>query len=124
MKSKTTLTLIEQLLMLLFFAAAAAICLRIFVYSSGVSEDNRRLSAAVSLAETAAELWSEGDGSDAAAALWGGTVRNGVYTAEPDGLTLTVTPQDSGAALLGAAEVRVYDGETLLLTLPVRWQLP
>ena len=124
MNNKTTLTLMEQLLMLLFFAAAAAICLQIFVYSHRVSEDNRRLSAAVSLAENAAELWSAGNGDSAVVEeLWSGTTEDGVFTAEQDGLTLTIAPQ-TGSEFLGAAEVCVYDGDTPLVTIPVRWQIP
>ena len=39
-KSKTTLTLMEQLIMIAVFAVAVAVCLRVFAFANSRSEQN------------------------------------------------------------------------------------
>lgn len=112
MKSKTTLSLIEQVLMLLFFALAAAVCLRIFAHAGEISADTRRQSEALSIAEEAAEQLRAGKAPDEIV----------ISEETADELRLQTMPWSGETEFLGGAEVSVYDGDRLLLSLPVRWQ--
>ena len=56
MKSKTPLTLMEQLVMVLVFALAAAFCLQIFVAANRISKRNEAVSQAALMAQNTAEL--------------------------------------------------------------------
>ena len=112
MKSKSTLTLIEQLIMLLFFALAAAVCLRLFAHAGEVSESNVKKTEAITLAEDYAETLSNGGTFFAAEQI----------IAAEDGLTVVLTPVEEQNEWLGGAEITVYDGDECLITLPARWQ--
>ena len=60
--SKTPLFLMELLIMLLVFSVSAAICLQVFAGARRISEESRRLDAAVMLAQTATETWKANHG--------------------------------------------------------------
>ena len=60
--SKTPLFLMELLLMLLVFSVSAAVCLQVFAGAKRISEDSRKLDAAVMHAQTAAECWKSSHG--------------------------------------------------------------
>lgn len=128
MNGKAPLAMIEQLIMLLFFALAAAICLQAFVWSGTAARNSRARDDALAAAQSAAELarYYHGDLEQAAAHL-GGTVENGVWKLSVSGdeapgggaYTVTVTPAESGSALLGLAEVTA-EGTDICLT--AAWQ--
>ena len=61
-RSKTPLFLMELLIMLLVFAVSAAICLQVFAGARRISDDSRRLEAAVLQAQTVAEYWKASHG--------------------------------------------------------------
>ncbi len=126
MKSKTPLVLMEQLVMVLVFALAAALCLRCFVLSDRLSEQNSLRDQAVLSAQSAAET-IKGCGGDyeQAAALLGGRWADGAVAVHTDeGFSLWVTPVNTEHPLLGSAHIEVYsmqDNE-LLFDLTVAWQ--
>lgn len=134
MRSKTPLVLMEQLMMLLVFALASALCVQVFVLSDQTSRAGELRSRALLEAQNAAEQVKSCRGDwEAAADRCGGTW-NGLMLGwsldeewQPSGETaayhVLVSPVESDAALLGAAEVTVYDGEgQVLASLPVAWQ--
>ena len=55
MRSRSPLTLMEQLVMILVFALAAALCLQVFVFADQTSERNEKTDQAVLLCQNAAE---------------------------------------------------------------------
>lgn len=125
MRSKTPLVLMEQLVMVLVFALAAALCLRCFVGADRLSERYALRDDGVLAAQTAAEtVKSCGGDYEKAAQLLGGRWSEGRITVDGDGMTLFVTPADSGSALLGSAAIEVYaqDDDRLLFDLTVMWQ--
>ena len=56
-RSKTPLFLMELIIMLLVFSISAAVCLQVFSGAKKISEESRKLDAAVMQAQTAAECW-------------------------------------------------------------------
>lgn len=124
MKSKTPLVMMEQLIMLLVFALAAAFCLQAFALSDSLSEQNALRDAAVTEAQSAAEVIKHcgGDFSLAAEVL-GAECEDGELIKSGEGYILTATHTDSGNELLGRAEILVADdsGEELF-SLCCAWQ--
>ena len=112
MTSKTTLSLIEQVIMVLIFSIATAICLNIFVYSNNLSKSNELKDEAVSAAVNAAEILknTHGDISKAEA------------SSNSDNFSLTVKPVDSGSKFLGKAKIYVLNDGDTIYTLEVSWQ--
>lgn len=135
MKHKAPLNLMEQLVMVLVFALAATVCLQVFVLSDRISRNCEARDRAVLAAQSAAEVLKGSAGNyGQAAQILGGTVdgqqwqlyydEEWLHTAEDTcSYSLTAVAADSGHALLGAADITVYDREgNILLTLPVAWQ--
>lgn len=112
MKSKATLSLIEQVIMVLVFAIAAAVCLRVFVYADNLSKKQELTTKACMMAQTAAEEIKNTAGA---------VIESG-YGFEQDGLVLTVDSGETESSLLGSATVTVKSGDEILISLPVRWQ--
>ena len=61
-RSKTPLFLMELIIMLLVFSIAAAVCLQVFSGSKKISEESRKLDAAVMQAQSIAECWKASGG--------------------------------------------------------------
>lgn len=135
MRNKTPLVLMEQLVMVLVFALAAALCVQAFVLADTRSIQAERQDQALLEAQNAVETLKSCGGDYRAAAqlcrgTWNGSIIRVFYdenwqpaASETAVYTLTVTPVDSGHALLGQAEVAVADnGGTALCTLPAAWQ--
>ncbi len=124
MKNKAPLALTELLIMLLVFALAAALCLQAFAKADHISEESARLDAAVTAAQSGAEvLKSCGGDLRRAAAILGGTTDGEHWHMDYETYSLHIAPADSGHPLLGCAEVLALDprGE-VIFTLPVTWQ--
>ena len=136
MRSKTPLALMEQVTMVLVFALAAALCLRIFVFSDGVSRRNHQTDQAVLLAQNTAEMIKACGGVEEAAAIMGGTTQQTLWsvgynedlTLTPDGESgyyhVDVLPQDSGVEGLGQTHIEVFlqAEQEGLFALTVAWQ--
>ena len=124
MRSKAPLAMLEQLVMLLVFALAAALCLQAFVLSDQNSKQNSRRDAAVVEVQRVAETVKHCAGDpEQIAQLLEGSWDGETLTVPCAGGTVTVTPDESGHALLGMAQVRMTDdrGEELF-SVPVSWQ--
>ena len=133
MRSKTPLALMEQVIMVLVFALAAALCLRAFVLSDSTSRACEEQDRAVMAAQTVAEALKLTRGDYAEAERTAEAILEDVDVvihhdhhddAHGDcSLTLTVLHAESGADLLGCAEITAYNqkGETIL-SLTVAWQ--
>ena len=134
MRSKSPLTLMEQLVMILVFALAAALCLQIFVFADRSSARNEKTDHAVLACQNAAETIKAANLEDAAHLL-GGTFSNGALSVRYDeNWELTETdctyllqaePVSSSVAGLGKAHVRVAPAdapEEVLFELTVGWQ--
>ena len=61
-RSKTPLFLMELIIMLLVFSISAAVCLQVFSGAKKISEESRKLDAAVMKAQTIAECWKASHG--------------------------------------------------------------
>lgn len=126
MKSKTPLVLLEQLVMVLVFALAAALCLRCFVLSDKLSEQNALRDQAVLTAQSAAEMLKSCEGDyEQVAALLNGQWTDGVVEVRADKrFSLRIVPMETEIPLLGSASVEVYDrsGNERLFDLTVAWQ--
>lgn len=61
--SKTPLFLMELIIMLVIFSISATVCLQIFAGAKRISEESRRLDAAVVQAQTIAETWKATHGN-------------------------------------------------------------
>ena len=124
MRSKAPLAMLEQLVMLLVFALAAALCLQAFVLSDQNSKQNSRRDAAVVEVQRVAETVKHCAGDpERIARLLEGSWDGETLTVLCAGGTVTVTPEESGHALLGMAQVSMRDdrGEELF-SVPVSWQ--
>lgn len=134
MRGRASLPLLELAVMLLVFALATVLCLQGFVWAGNASVESQRMDQAVVKAQTAAEILKTCGGDYEQAARLGhwsptpdgwmlGYDENWQETGEAPACTITVTPQQSPLPLLGQAEVRVTDGNgVLLFSLPVCWQ--
>ena len=144
MRSKSPLTLMEQLVMILVFALAAALCLQVFVFAGRVSARSEQTDHAVLVCQNAAEtLKAAGrtaSGADAAleqaAQLLGGTLSQGVLnvyydenweqTEHESNCAYLLRAQALPAAVTGLcrADVRVEPagGADPLFSLTVAWQ--
>ncbi len=132
MNSKAPLALIGQVLMVLFFALAAAICLQAFAKSEVISRGSEnRDRAAICVQNTAETLKSTHGDFEAAKAILGGRIENGVWTqrfdeawepAENGDRTVTVR-RGEGSETLGTAKVSAADRDgTELFSLIAAWQ--
>ena len=61
-RSKTPLFLMELIIMLLVFSISAAVCLQVFSGAKKISEESRKLDAAVMQAQKVAECWKASHG--------------------------------------------------------------
>ena len=132
MRSRASLSVLEQLIMLLIFALAAAICLRAFAWADVASERSAACDRAMREAQNAAAVIRQTRGNMAdAAELWGGSVRDGSWVigydeswnrADGTSCLLKVTPIDDGIGLLGQAAVSVERNGQQLAALEVAWQ--
>ena len=114
MKSKSTLSLIEQTIMVLVFALAAAICLKVFFYSDSLSKEVSAKDNAYLMAQNTAETVKNS---------YGKILSDDTYTIDQDGLTLVAEKTESESEYLGTCMIRVYDeDENTLLEMPVCWQ--
>lgn len=121
MRNKASLILMEQLAMVLIFALAAAICLRMFVLSDRISENQEAKAQAAVLAQnTAEQLKSRGENGS-----WIQTYdKNWNLTEEPDEIeyTLTVQEEPTGISGLIRVTITVMDGGETLFAIPAAWQ--
>ena len=62
-RSKTPLFLMELVIMLLVFSLCSAVCLQVFSGSKKISEESRKLDAAVIQAQTISENWKASHGN-------------------------------------------------------------
>ena len=124
MKSKATLSLIEQIIMILVFAIAAAASLKMFVYAETLSEQKEISDFAVTTAESAAEIikHTRGDMVQAAALLEADATQEGLTLSCENGTVLTACAEDSGNPLLGCADISVSCGNETVYTITVYWQ--
>lgn len=100
---RSTLVLTELIVDLCLFAVCAAVCVALLVHARGMSLESTRLTQAVYLAQSAAELWRAGD-------VDGETMSAGSQTDE-NGLTVSMT--SSGNTL----DVAVYWQDELVYAL-------
>ena len=116
MRNKTSLLLMEQLVMVLVFALAAALCLNAFVAADRISQETARRDEAVLLAQNAAEILkaTSGDAEGVAQML--------EADAAAAGCRLEILTVDSGIALLGQAEIQVWQEDMQIFTLRTGWQ--
>lgn len=128
-KSKTTLTLMEQLIMIAVFAVAVAVCLRVFAFANSRSEQNLINDVAVNESRNAAEVIKStgGDFVRAAEILGALPTENGLekeLSGEYGSLLLTSEKLQSAAEGLGNASVTVSDPETgrQVFSITVCWQ--
>lgn len=134
MRSKSPLTLMEQLVMILVFALAAALCLQVFVFADQSSARNEKIDRAVLACQNAAETIKAAKFEDAARLL-GGSFSDGALSVRYDEnweLTendcvylLQAEPIPSPVDGLGKAHVRVApvdEPEEVLFELTVGWQ--
>lgn len=111
MKNKTSLLLMEQLIMVLVFALAAALCLTAFVKADQISRETVRRDEAVLLAQNAAQVLKATSGN----------VEQACAVAAESDYRLEIDQIDAHD-LLGQAQIRVWQEEELIFTLPVGWQ--
>ena len=113
MKSKAPLPFMEQVIMILVFAITAALCLKGFAAANTLSLQQERKNAAVILAQNAAETLKATGGDYEALAN---------VDRDDDALTLKATPKDTDNPFLGAADIKVFYEEELLLQISAAWQ--
>jgi len=134
MKNKSPLMLMEQLLMILVFALAAAFCLQAFVLSEEISAGEERRQQAAQQAQSAVEVLKACHGEyEEAAALFGGSWKDGCWTAHFDEdwnlstsegvYMMKAQAVERGLPGLGKALVQILNAEgEVLFTLPAAWQ--
>lgn len=133
MRSKASLTLIEQVVMLLMLSVAAALCLRAFVWADTSSVAGAEQDRALLQAQSAAEILKgcRGDWEQAAKIAggnWNGSVwqlcwdENWQETTDDGTYILLVSPADGGLKYLSGAQVEVIKGEHVLASFMVNWQ--
>ena len=134
MRSKTPLTLMEQVVMILVFALAAAVCIQVFVYAGQQSRYYETRDRAVLAAQNAAEALKAGNdgyfsgintaaGGNAGYAVSYNEAWQPAATEGNCAYQLRVTYTDSGDPYLWTAEVTVWTAEgELLISLPVAGQ--
>lgn len=123
MKSRASLTLMEQLIMVLIFALAAALCLKCFAAAAQTGWETTARDRAVVLAQNGAEVIKATRGDlEETAKLLGGDPEGDALRAEFDGCKLEIQKQDSGIPGLGRALVQVIREEKVLFSLTAAWQ--
>ena len=135
MNRKSVLQLIELLIMVLVFAIAACICIRCFVYADTLSKEQENKTAAVQVAQNAAEhLKSFSGDMEAAAAVMGGYCEDDIWYIPMDtswnvtdasaqaAFLLTVTRQEPTELPMATALVCVSEGTKTLIQFTVAWQ--
>ena len=135
MKNKAPLALMEQLIMLLVFALAAALCLRVFVNASRLSQYCRMRSHGITVAQNAAEALKDTGGDlETCAARYGGTLDRDTWILTFDSdwqptdsadatFFIRTSLAEDGIPLLGTADILVEKatGEELV-GFSVSWQ--
>lgn len=133
MRSKTTLSFIEQIIMICVFAVAAAVSLRVFVYAEDLSAKKETKDFAVTESQNAAECIKSCAGDmRAAAEMMAGEVREGGfsvsynanYQVSKDDPTylLEAVRRDSDNINLGVAQISVSGEQGKIYSLLVYWQ--
>ena len=133
MKGKTALTLIEQSIMLLILAFAAAICLKAFVWSDTLSNQNSQRDRALIEIQSAAEVLKAHQGDlDTAAQTYGGEILSEQWilhwdadwqrNSQPAAYLLTAYPLSSQTPYLGCAQLILHQGDRVITTLQICWQ--
>lgn len=133
MRSRASLVIIEQVVMLLVFALAAALCLKAFVWADTESANIMAQDKALLQAQSAAEVLKSSCGDmSGAAEIMGGSVEGGCWTIKYDekwqqtvsegDYILVVSPAEESLQYMSAAEVCVYENESLLTSLKIAWQ--
>jgi len=113
MRSKAPLLLMEQLIMVLVFALAAAVCVQAFVLSDRISRRSAARDQAVIAAESMAEQWKACGGDAAkAAAAYGGSVEQGLWTKNYDGGEVSLLGGTDEGGLRTASVDAVAAGDT------------
>ena len=135
MKNKAPLALMEQLIMLLVFALAAALCLRVFVNASRLSQYCGMRSHGITVAQNAAEaLKNAGGDLEVCALRYGGTWDQNTWFLAFDSdwqptdsadatFFMRTSLAEDGIPLLGTADILVEKatGEELV-GFSVSWQ--
>lgn len=135
MNRKSVLQMMELLIMVLVFAIGASICVRCFVHADQLSKRQENRTAAVLVAQNAAELLKATSGDlEAAAEQLGGICKADswhmpmnehwqvIETREDAVFLLEVTREAATDLPLGAALLRVTAGDEILVELRVGWQ--
>ena len=110
MKSKASLSLMEQLVMLLVFALAASLCMGVFAHADRISRQTARRDEAVLIAQNAAETLKSTADPERAKAF------------ETGDFTLKILPEESGISGLCQAKIVVFYEEEEIFTLQTGWQ--
>ena len=114
MKSKSTLSLIEQIIMVLVFAVVSAICLKVFMYSNDLSKEVEEKDNAYLMIQTAADMIKNTSGK---------IMKDGEYSYEQNGTVLTAKESENGDEYLGSAQITVCDSKgNVIAEMPVKWQ--
>lgn len=112
--SKTPLFLMELIIMLLVFSVSAAICLQVFAGAKRISEESRKLDAAVIHGQTAAEYWKASHGDlDKTAAMMGALPNEDGFVVYDEENWLHMAFTCEGAT----ADIVVFSGETEIFSL-------
>ena len=133
MKSKTTLSLIEQIIMLAVFAIAATAVLKVFVYAETLSGKKEVQSFAVAQSQNAAEaVKAAGGDMEAAARLVGAKVQGEGFEISYDEelnlvsragcYTLKAEPPEELSPGIGEARITFLAGDEIVYELRVCWQ--
>ncbi len=119
MKTKATLSLLEQCVMLLVFALAAALCLKGFLWAGQTARDNADRDGAVLCAQNAAEAFKHGDMAACCTLFFDD---DWMPAEAPAAFALTVTPEQSAPGLEQVTVTVTGRGGDVLITLPVARQ--
>ena len=135
MNRKSVLQMMELLIMVLVFAIGASICVRCFVHADQLSKRQENRTAAVLVAQNAAELLKSASGDlEQAAEQLGGICKDGnwympmdehwqvIETREDAVFLLEVTVDAASDLPMGAALLRVTAGNEILVEFRVGWQ--
>lgn len=122
MNDRNVLTLIEQTIAVFILALAAAICLKVFAYSSELSNETERISDAYVLASNASESIKYASGDfDRVAQITGWTKKEDSLAFSENGLDVTIT-KESESEYLGCASVCVLSDNEEIISFDVMYQ--
>jgi len=120
MRSKSSLSLIEQALMLLVFALCAAVCLAVFAWADTTSKNNEKRDITLVYAQNMAEVLKNTRGDYAEAAeLYSGEYDGKIWRADFGEVELYAKEQLSTSPYIASACIYAENGEKLIT---VSWQ--